>query len=137
MNDLPFWKIEAREIKLPCLECEENLLEMTVKAEIAVNLNELLGLDENSFAIRVRHGDLPAGKIFAGSVLIVNRAAAPLSGKPVVVEINNELLAVTMFKQESIYLQIVPARDEAKIIKINKKDVLEIWGVVTRVINEP
>jgi len=91
----------------------------------------------STFLVTVTGDSMTGGAtdIHAGDILVVDRAAAPQSGKIVIALLNGEFTVKKLLKRgSSVFL--VPDNPAYPEIPMTEGDSLEIWGTVTWVLRK-
>lgn len=107
-------------------------------AESPLDLNELLApRPAAKFYLEMAGDALLDSGIFAGDVLVVDRALHPIYGALVVVALDGELL-VRHYCSDSAALHLLPAHpDFAPIsVPVSQAKRCQVWGIVTAVIHQ-
>lgn len=103
------------------------------ESENILDLNQyLIAHPAATFFIRVRGSSMSDAGIKDGDILIVDRAAKPISGSVVVAVLNGEFTIRYFFKRGDRYLLMSATGKETPI---GESDDFEVWGVATYVIH--
>lgn len=105
-------------------------------AERRLNLVDLLASRPSVYFLEMSSDAMAAAGIFAGDVLVVDRALTPLFGHVAVVELAGKF--VTRYycpEYEAVYL--LPASDDFAPLYIAHAEECVVWGIVTATIHRP
>lgn len=79
------------------------------------------------------NGDSMEESIYHGDLLVVRRVENAETGDIVVAEINGEFTVKTLRKQDR-GLYLVPNNGEYQTVKVGRRDMFAVWGIVDFVI---
>lgn len=100
-----------------------------------IDLNDFLIRDTDHTFMVIAEGDSMVGaNIKSGDILIVDRSIEPQHGHIVIAGVDDNLTVKRLqIKGDDIYLK--PENKKYDPIKLNGKNRLHIWGVVTNIIH--
>ncbi|MBR5656281.1 MAG: translesion error-prone DNA polymerase V autoproteolytic subunit [Prevotella sp.] len=93
---------------------------------------------EATFYGRVKGDSMINAGIFAGDIVVIDRALEPSHGDVIVAYLEKEytIKFLDLSHKDEGYIELVPANDEYEPIRINKLDSFEVWGVVIWTIHD-
>lgn len=100
-----------------------------------IDLNDFLIRDTDHTFMVIAEGDSMVGaNIKSGDILIVDRSIEPQHGHIVIAGVDDNLTVKRLqIKGDDVYLK--PENKKYDPIKLNGKNRLHIWGVVTNIIH--
>lgn len=105
-----------------------------------LNLHDLTGAGRaHSYFLRVAGESMTGAGIFDGDVLVVDRAAEPVTGAVVVASIDGELTVkrfVRRVHEGRERVMLLAEHDDYPAIEISEEQDLVVWGVVTYVLHD-
>ena len=101
-----------------------------VQDEIDLN-SELIKNAPATFVIRVQGNSMNDHKIASGDLLVVDRSLGLSNDCIAIINFNNELVVKNIIKQSNQFY--IKSRDEK--ILINEHSDINVWGIVTYIIN--
>lgn len=105
--------------------------------EEALDLNRLMiRHPAATFFVRVQGDSMEGAGIFAGDILVVDRAVDPANGKIVVAVVQGEFTVKRVLRKNG-HLFLVAENQHYPPLKITSEMDFQVWGVVTWVIHKP
>ena len=105
-----------------------------IEGEIDLN-EQLIQHPHATFIMKVSGDSMVGAGIMPGSTLVVDRSIEPRHGSVVIAVIDGQLTVKRLFNKSGV-VQLRAENPAYKPIKISKEQDLQIWGVVTNVINQ-
>jgi DNA polymerase V len=103
--------------------------------ESRLDLNEfLVKHKEATFFLRVKGDSMAGANIHDGSLLIVDRAAAPKHNDIVVAVVNGELTVKRLYRRGGV-VKLLAENEAYPEILIKPENELIVWGVVQHVVH--
>jgi len=100
-----------------------------------LDLNEYLVRNpESTFYVRVHGESMRDAGIWAGDILVVDRAVQPATGRVVIAVLDGEL-TVKQLKKEGDRLLLVPENPDYSPVDVSGREDFSVWGVVTCVLH--
>jgi DNA polymerase V len=100
-----------------------------------LDLNEYLVRNpESTFYVRVHGESMRDAGIWAGDILVVDRAVQPATGRVVIAVLDGEL-TVKRLKKEGDRLLLVPENPDYSPVDVSGREDFSVWGVVTCVLH--
>ncbi len=100
-----------------------------------IDLNEkLIRHPHATFLMKVSGDSMTGAGIMSGSTLVVDRSVEPRHGNVVIAVIDGQLTVKRLFKQRGV-IKLKPENPNYPPIDISDEQDLQIWGVVSDVIN--
>jgi DNA polymerase V len=89
-----------------------------------------------TFLVRARGNSMNRSRIFDNSLLIVDRSVSPTRNSVCLCVVNGEFTVKKIDKRAG-KIFLVPTNPSSSEIEITEGMEFEVWGVITKVINEP
>ncbi|WP_026261538.1 LexA family protein [Kiloniella laminariae] len=100
-----------------------------------LDLNErLIQHPHATFLLKVSGDSMIGAGIMPGGMLVVDRSIEPVHGKIVIAVLDGQLTVKRLHKKHGV-IRLMPENNQYRPITISDEQDLEIWGVVTNVIN--
>lgn len=93
---------------------------------------DLIRHPEATFYGRVKGDSMMNAGIYAGDIAVIDRSLVPENGDVIVAYIDKEytIKYLDLTHRQEGYIELVPANDNYKPIRIDELDNFEVWGVV-------
>ncbi|WP_419902170.1 LexA family protein [Kiloniella sp.] len=103
--------------------------------ECQLDLNDrLIQNSHATFLLKVSGDSMIGAGIMSGGTLVVDRSIEPAHGKVVIAVIDGQLTVKRLFKKRGV-IKLMPENPKYAPLLISDEQDLQIWGVVTNVIN--
>lgn len=100
-------------------------------AEASLNLHQYaVANPAATFFVRATGESMAGAGILAGDILVVDRSRQPHNGATVVAYVGGEFL-VKKYRQRGKQVFLVPCHPDYPTMRIDDRDDVEMWGVVT------
>jgi DNA polymerase V len=135
MTSIDKYNVKKHQIALPLLDgllCGTSTMAFIASSDLDIN-EYVIDNSIASFYAKVSGDSMQNAGIYDGDMVLVDRAKAPKTNDIVIAVVDQEF-TIKRLMINGPKIQLNPENDKYKPIKINNRNSLTIWGVVSAVI---